>query len=1316
MGFNNDDYPEGALAYAPYETVEVEDPTELAQNTWNHLAMTYDGDAMRLYVNGELTDTVGTSKGAISSSGDLRIGCNQEWEDFSTGKIDEVHIYERALDAGEIAADKAAALQTPSAGPVAAYSFDEDEGETANDPAGGHDGAIEGAEWTKGKYGAALKFDGEDDCVTVPDSPGLQLSEEFTLEAWVKPEGGDKSNPIFFKETENHFSYALSLGFNNDDYPEGALAYAPYETVEVEDPTELAQRTWNHLAMTYDGDSLRLYVNGELTDSVGTSGAISSSGDLRIGCNEQWEDFFTGKIDNIRIYERALDGGEVGADKAVAIQAPSAGPVAVYSFDENEGEVAGDPAGGHDGAIEGAEWTRGKYGAALKFDGEDDCVTIPDAPDLQLGEEFTLEAWVKPEGGDKSNPIFFKETEYHFSYALSLGFNNDDYPEGALAYAPYETVEVEDPTELAQNTWNHLAMTYDGDAMRLYVNGELTDTVGTSKGAISSSGDLRIGCNQEWEDFSTGKIDEVHIYERALDAGEIAADKAAALQTPSAGPVAAYSFDEDEGETANDPAGGHDGAIEGAEWTKGKYGAALKFDGEDDCVTVPDSPGLQLSEEFTLEAWVKPEGGDKSNPIFFKETENHFSYALSLGFNNDDYPEGALAYAPYETVEVEDPTELAQNTWNHLAMTYDGDAMRLYVNGELTDTVGTSKGAISSSGDLRIGCNQEWEDFSTGKIDEVHIYERALDAGEIAADKAAALQTPSAGPVAAYSFDEDEGETANDPAGGHDGAIEGAEWTKGKYGAALKFDGEDDCVTVPDSPGLQLSEEFTLEAWVKPEGGDKSEPVLFKETPYFTGYSLYYGLFEEGHIEGVIGQEGFVYKTATDPEGLTPNIWSHVALTFDGARMRLYVNGELVDSAKADGAQATSGDLSIGCSQEFEDEFEGKIDEVHIYERALDGSEIRPDLTPPSAPNHFSAIYDAEEAEAEVSWEPSSDPPFSDGHPGSGIAGYAYRYRLEAGEWSQWQPSLGPAFGVSGASENEVIAVQGIAKDRAGNTSPLRFAKVIAQPGVLTPEEVGEEDANETGQAPLDPEPAENAFDLASSPIVQKDAYEEFLCDPNPSPCGKYNGRDAAAYAVRWNLLNTTNDEARQLHNQQYGYFGGNGGDCTNFASQALKAGGMKYMRAHGRNSPDATEPSASGEFEKGQGSWWSYFQETPLMGGSGYLQRTFEGTESFTHADVLYEHLLDYGLGRVLGPEEVVRPGDLVFYNLVGLDLSAMDHSQIVVGVTPNKIWVSQHSPGYRHTLRYVLRKNNTPDHKLFTDWTYRILRPIHTAANIEG
>ncbi len=60
------------------------------------------------------------------------------------------------------------------------------------------------------------------------------------------------------------------------------------------------------------------------------------------------------------------------------------GPVAVYSFDENEGEVAGDPAGGHDGAIEGAEWTRGKYGAALKFDGEDDCVTIPDAPDLQL--------------------------------------------------------------------------------------------------------------------------------------------------------------------------------------------------------------------------------------------------------------------------------------------------------------------------------------------------------------------------------------------------------------------------------------------------------------------------------------------------------------------------------------------------------------------------------------------------------------------------------------------------------------------------------------------------------------------------------------------------------------------------------------------------------------------------------------------------------------------------------------------------------------------------------------------------------------------
>src|SRR6185503_5381424 len=138
------------------------------------------------------------------------------------------------------------------------------------------------------------------------------------------------------------------------------------------------------------------------------------------------------------------------------------------------------------------------------------------------------------------------------------------------------------------------------------------------------------------------------------------------------------------------------------------------------------------------------------------------------------------------------------------------------------------------------------------------------------------LQTPSRSPVAAYSLDEGEGTTAEDLFGEHDGEIEGASWfDNGRYGSALSFDGENDCVTVEDAPDLQLTEELTIEAWVKPKGSGKSEPVIFKETPFFGTYSLYLGIGEEGHMEGLIGEEGYVFKDTEDPEELEAGVWSH---------------------------------------------------------------------------------------------------------------------------------------------------------------------------------------------------------------------------------------------------------------------------------------------------------------------------------------------------------------------------------------------------------------------------------------------------------
>jgi concanavalin A-like lectin/glucanase superfamily protein len=74
-------------------------------NTWSHLAMTYNGSSMRLYVNGALVATRAQTGNATVSTGVLRIGGNGVWGEYFTGAIDEVRIYNRALSAAEIQAD-----------------------------------------------------------------------------------------------------------------------------------------------------------------------------------------------------------------------------------------------------------------------------------------------------------------------------------------------------------------------------------------------------------------------------------------------------------------------------------------------------------------------------------------------------------------------------------------------------------------------------------------------------------------------------------------------------------------------------------------------------------------------------------------------------------------------------------------------------------------------------------------------------------------------------------------------------------------------------------------------------------------------------------------------------------------------------------------------------------------------------------------------------------------------------------------------------------------------------------------------------------
>ena len=207
-------------------------------------------------------------------------------------------------------------------GLVAAYAFNEASGTTTADISGNNNtgtltnGPLRAA---AGKFGAALSFDGTNDYVLVPNSGSLTLTTAMTLEAWVNP-AIPLSNwkAILQKETDAYFLTASSdqqnrpaSGFTRST---GACCAFTYATAA------LASNTWTHVAATYDGAQVRMYINGVQVSSTPTTGSIqSTTTPLRIGGNTYSTEFFQGLIDEVRIYNRVLTQAEIQTDMTTPI-------------------------------------------------------------------------------------------------------------------------------------------------------------------------------------------------------------------------------------------------------------------------------------------------------------------------------------------------------------------------------------------------------------------------------------------------------------------------------------------------------------------------------------------------------------------------------------------------------------------------------------------------------------------------------------------------------------------------------------------------------------------------------------------------------------------------------------------------------------------------------------------------------------------------------------------------------------------------------------------------------------------------------------
>jgi len=204
--------------------------------------------------------------------------------------------------------------------PVAAYNFNEGMGFTVTDISGnGNNGTVSGTSWTtEGKYGGALVFNGLS-WVTVNDSNSLDVTTGMTLEAWVYPTDLPNNwTTVMVKETTGNLIWGLFarspsfVSANNGplvNVVTGGLA-------ELYGPAAVPINTWTFLTGTYDAvNGQSLYVNGVQVAHIAASGNIVTSTEpLRMGGNLPFAEYFTGRIDEVRIYNRELTQEEIAAD------------------------------------------------------------------------------------------------------------------------------------------------------------------------------------------------------------------------------------------------------------------------------------------------------------------------------------------------------------------------------------------------------------------------------------------------------------------------------------------------------------------------------------------------------------------------------------------------------------------------------------------------------------------------------------------------------------------------------------------------------------------------------------------------------------------------------------------------------------------------------------------------------------------------------------------------------------------------------------------------------------------------------------------
>ena len=487
----------------------------------------------------------------------LYIGCEagNGYEAYST--IKNVRIWKKALTDTELqkmtsttdgianSATQKTAIKAPSnTGLVGYWSFEDGSGTKAEDfsPSGTNTGTLtNGPTWVDGKIGKAVNFDGTDDYMRVSSLDDDNFPINGALSLWIKGDFATQNGKTIFDGYDITRNHIFIRAYTSSDIQIVFQLAGGGDYVFVKNivPTNNA---WNHIVVVWDttNDYGSVYLNGTLTLS-GTSAITDdvwtpNEGLVFFGSHPNNGNYFTGQLDEVRLYDYALTASEIAglyaqgsASKTIVNAGQNSqitdGLVGLWSFNGSDlsGTTAYDRSGqGNNGTLtDGPTVYPGKVGQALSFNGTSASVNLGQPAVLQtLNAPMTISSWVRFPTAPVSG---------HNYTIIGRGYDwqIEILPTQKVSFRRWSSYsDVQGVSALSATSWYHVVVTVftsGSDNVLIYVNGQLDKTGTMTTPFNTSASNTRIsGYIQADIDYFNGLIDEVRIYNRALSAAEIA--------------------------------------------------------------------------------------------------------------------------------------------------------------------------------------------------------------------------------------------------------------------------------------------------------------------------------------------------------------------------------------------------------------------------------------------------------------------------------------------------------------------------------------------------------------------------------------------------------------------------------------------------------------------------------------------------------------------------------------------------------------------------------------------------------------------------